>query len=110
MPLRDVAVLYRSHYHSLELQLELTRRGIPYVVRSGVRFFEQAHIKDVVAYLRIAANPYDELAWLRVLKLIPKIGKVTSQRIWARLHASAQPLALVRGGPLPEIRAAAASG
>src|SRR5437763_9333785 len=53
--LHDVAVLYRSHYHSLELQLELTRRGIPYRVRSGVRFFEQAHIKDVVSYLRLTA-------------------------------------------------------
>src|SRR5438270_5284391 len=59
--LRETAVLYRSHYHSLELQLELTRRGIPYRVRSGVRFFEQAHIKAVVTYLRLTANPRDEL-------------------------------------------------
>jgi DNA helicase-2/ATP-dependent DNA helicase PcrA len=51
---------YRAHYHALELQLELTRRGIPYEVRSGVRFFEQAHIKDLVAYLRLLVNPRDE--------------------------------------------------
>ena len=51
-PLEDIAVMYRSHYHSIELQLELTRRNIPYRVQSGVRFFEQAHIKDVVSYLR----------------------------------------------------------
>ena len=50
-------MLYRSHYQSLELQMELTRRSIPYEIRSGVRFFEQAHIKDVLAYLKIVMNP-----------------------------------------------------
>ena len=68
VPLEETAVLYRSHYHSLELQLELTRRGIPYRVRSGVRFFEQAHIKDVISYLRVVTNPRDELAWKRILR------------------------------------------
>lgn len=58
--LEEIGVLYRSHYHSIELQLELTRRNIPYRVQSGVRFFEQAHIKDVISYLRIIANPRDE--------------------------------------------------
>jgi DNA helicase-2/ATP-dependent DNA helicase PcrA len=81
-PLEDMAVMYRSHYHSIELQLELTRRGIPYRVQSGVRFFEQAHIKDVVAYLRIIVNPRDELAWKRVLKMIPGIGNVTANRVY----------------------------
>src|ERR687889_198729 len=82
VPLSELAVLYRSHYHSLELQLELTRRGIPYRVRSGMRFFEQAHIKDVVSYLRLVANPRDELAWKRVLRLIPNVGAATTNRIW----------------------------
>ena len=50
--LEEIAVLYRSHYHSIELQFELTRRNIPYRVQSGVRFFEQAHIKDVISYLQ----------------------------------------------------------
>ncbi|MBK9765694.1 MAG: hypothetical protein IPP63_01000 [Chloracidobacterium sp.] len=68
--LEDMAVLYRSHYHSIELQLELSRRNIPYRVQSGVRFFEQAHIKDVISYLRIIINPRDELAWKRILKMI----------------------------------------
>jgi DNA helicase-2/ATP-dependent DNA helicase PcrA len=54
-PLRNMAVLYRNHAHSLELQVELTRRGIPFAVRSGLRFFEQAHVKDVVSYLRARA-------------------------------------------------------
>jgi DNA helicase-2/ATP-dependent DNA helicase PcrA len=96
--LSDVAVLYRSHYHSLELQLELTRRGIPYRVRSGVRFFEQAHIKDVVSYLRLVANPRDELAWKRVLRLIPNVGAATVNRVWERIQVAADPLALVLRG------------
>jgi len=80
--LEDMAVMYRSHYHSIELQLELTRRGIPYRVQSGVRFFEQAHIKDVISYLRIIVNPRDELAWKRVLKMIPGIGNATANRVY----------------------------
>jgi DNA helicase-2/ATP-dependent DNA helicase PcrA len=94
--LEDMAVLYRSHYHSLELQLELTRRGIPYRIRSGVRFFEQAHIKDVVAYLRVITNPRDELAWKRILRLIPQVGQATANRIWEQLAYAPDPLALVR--------------
>jgi DNA helicase-2/ATP-dependent DNA helicase PcrA len=94
--LEDTAVLYRSHYHSLELQLELTRRGIPYRVRSGVRFFEQAHIKDVISYLRIITNPRDEMAWKRVLRMIPQVGTATANRIWERLSYAPDPLALVR--------------
>lgn len=80
--LEDIAVLYRSHYHSLELQLELTRRNIPYRVQSGVRFFEQAHLKDVISYLRIIVNPRDELAWKRILKMIPSVGNATANRIY----------------------------
>jgi DNA helicase II / ATP-dependent DNA helicase PcrA len=94
--LDEIAVLYRSHYHALELQLELTRRDIPYVVRSGIRFFEQAHIKDVISYLRLLVNPRDEIAWKRVLKLIPQIGQATANRIWERLAFAEEPLALVR--------------
>ncbi len=96
VPLEEIAVLYRSHYHSLELQLELTRRGIPYRIRSGVRFFEQAHIKDVVAYLRIITNPRDELAWKRILRLVPQVGPAIANRIWERLAAEPDPLALVK--------------
>ena len=77
--------MYRSHYHSIELQLELSRRGIPYRVQSGVRFFEQAHIKDVVSYLRVIVNPHDELAWKRILKMIPGIGRATASRIYEQI-------------------------
>lgn len=80
--LEDIAVLYRSHYHVLELQLELTRRNIPYRVQSGVRFFEQAHLKDVISYLRIIVNPRDELAWKRILKMIPSVGNATANKIY----------------------------
>ncbi len=88
IPFREMAVLYRSHYQSMELQMELAKRGIPFEVRSGLRFFEQAHIKDVAAYLRVMVNPCDELAWIRVLRLVPRIGAVTAQRIWKVISGS----------------------
>src|SRR5829696_8356869 len=87
--LEDIGVMYRSHYHSIELQLELSRRGIPYRVQSGVRFFEQAHIKDVVSYLRVIVNPRDELAWKRILKMIPGIGRATASRIYEAIAFAA---------------------
>lgn len=89
--LEEIGVLYRSHYHSLELQLELTRRNIPYRIQSGVRFFEQAHIKDVVSYLRIIVNPRDELAWKRILKMIPSVGTATANKIYESLALSVAP-------------------
>ena len=84
--LKDMAVLYRAHNHSMELQMELARRGIPFVVRAGVRFFEQAHIKDVLAHLRFIANPHDELAFKRVVKLAPGIGAASADALWAQLE------------------------
>ncbi len=97
--LEDIGVLYRSHYHVLELQLELTRRNIPYRVQSGVRFFEQAHIKDVISYLRIIVNPRDELAWKRILKMIPSVGNVTANRIYESLAYAENPFAVVSTVP-----------
>ena len=94
--LEEIGVLYRSHYHSLEFQLELTRRNIPYRIQSGVRFFEQAHIKDVVSYLRIIVNPKDELAWKRILKMIPSVGNATANRIYESLAYAENPFALVK--------------
>src|SRR5438876_419677 len=80
--LNDVAVLYRAHYHALELQLELSRRGIPYQITSGIRFFEQAHIKDVTSFIRFVANPRDEVAFNRMVKLLPGIGNRTAENLW----------------------------
>ncbi len=82
-----MAVLYRSHFHALELQLELTRRNIPFSITSGIRFFEQAHIKDVVAYLRLVANPRDELSFKRVVQLLPGIGAKAAEKLWTRFSA-----------------------
>src|SRR5262249_23725052 len=87
--LRQMAVLYRSHFHALELQLELTRRNIPFNVTSGIRFFEQAHIKDVAAYLRLALNPADELAFKRIAQLLRGIGGKGADKLWTRFSAAA---------------------
>ena len=80
--LNDIAVLYRAHYHALELQLELSRRGIPYQITSGIRFFEQAHIKDVTSFIRFVANPRDQVAFNRMVKLLPGIGNRTAENLW----------------------------
>jgi len=85
IPKKEIAILYRSHYHAMELQLELTRRGIPFSITSGIRFFEQAHIKDACALLRLVQNPGDEPAFLRLLSLLPRVGEKTALRIWASL-------------------------
>ncbi|HEY4491189.1 MAG TPA: ATP-dependent helicase, partial [Acidobacteriota bacterium] len=90
--LNQIAVLYRAHFHSMELQLELTRRGIPFVIHSGVRFFEQRHIKDVVAYLKVLLNPYDELSWRRILLLLPGIGTKTAERLWQWIRMQQDPV------------------
>ncbi len=94
--LNSIAVLYRSHYQSMELQLELQRRGIPFEVRSGLRFFEQAHIKDILAYLKVMHNPYDELSWKRILKMLPGVGNVTATKIWNEISATDSPLDALR--------------
>ena len=91
--LNDMAVLYRSHYQSMEIQMELTKRGIPFEIRSGLRFFEEAHIKDVLAYLKVFHNPRDEIAWSRILKLLAKIGPKTAEKIFQQLNQSPEPLA-----------------
>ncbi len=80
--LNEIAVLYRAHYHAIELQLELSRRGIPYVITSGVRFFEQAHVKDVTSFIRFIANPRDEVAFKRMVKLLPGIGGKSADSLW----------------------------
>ena len=86
--LNEIAVLYRAHYHAVELQLELSRRGIPYQITSGVRFFEQAHIKDVAAFLRFVANPRDEVAFKRMVKLLPGIGGKSADNLWQTWESS----------------------
>jgi DNA helicase-2/ATP-dependent DNA helicase PcrA len=82
VPWEEIAVLYRSHFHALELQLELTRQQIPFSITSGIRFFEQAHVKDVVAYLKLTANPRDEVSFKRLALMLPGIGARAAEKIW----------------------------
>jgi DNA helicase-2/ATP-dependent DNA helicase PcrA len=96
-PLDDIAVLYRSHYQSMELQMQLQARGVPFEVRSGLKFFEQTHIKDILSFLRILINPSDELSWKRILKLIPGIGDITAGKLWDALYLSGDPLSTISG-------------
>jgi DNA helicase-2/ATP-dependent DNA helicase PcrA len=93
VPLGRIAVLYRNHHDSVVLQGDLVRRGIPYTVRSGLRFFEQAHIKDVLAHLRVVLNPRDEASWRRVLLLLPGIGPARAAALYQQLARSTDPLA-----------------
>ena len=95
--LNEIAVLYRAHYHAVELQLELSRRGIPYQITSGIRFFEQAHIKDATSFIRFVANPRDEVAFKRMVKLLPGIGNRTAENLWQK-WATDVPAAGAEGG------------
>ncbi len=89
--LNEIAVLYRAHFHAMELQMELTRRNIPYVITSGLRFFEQAHIKDVACFLKVAINPRDEMAFKRIARLLPGIGGATADKLWREFHGKPLP-------------------
>jgi DNA helicase-2/ATP-dependent DNA helicase PcrA len=80
--LDKMVVLYRSHFHAMELQLELTKRHMPFSITSGIRFFEQAHVKDVTAYLKLVINPRDELAFKRLVEMFPGIGPRASEKLW----------------------------
>ena len=81
-----MAVLYRSHFHALELQLELTRRNIPFAISSGIRFFEQAHVKDVAAHLKLICNPLDEVSCKRAAMLMRGIGTKGADKLWTIFH------------------------
>jgi DNA helicase-2/ATP-dependent DNA helicase PcrA len=91
----EIAVLYRSHFQSMELQMEFQRKGIPFEVRSGLTFFEQAHVKDVLSFLKIIANPQDEISWKRVLKLVPGIGNITAGKVWNFIQTRESPVEAV---------------
>ena len=81
--LSAIAVLYRAHFQALDIQLELSRVQIPYQITSGVKFFEQAHVRDLVALLRFVYNPGDTMAWQRIAILLPKVGEKGAQKIHA---------------------------
>lgn len=86
--LNEIAVLFRAHYLAAELEMELTKRNIPFIVRGGIRFFEQAHIKDVLAHIKIAINPSDEISWIRALSIQPGIGTVYASRVFEEFSST----------------------
>jgi len=88
--LSNMAVLYRSHFHALELQLELTRRNIPFSITSGIRFFEQAHIKDAAAFLKLVVNPTDEISFKRLAQMLPGIGAKGADKLWKEFNGQWQ--------------------
>lgn len=96
IPLKDIAVLFRSSFFSFDLELELSKANIPFQKFGGMKFVETAHIKDVMAFLRIVVNPKDVISWYRVLLLHEGVGPKTAQRILdelatARITIKAEP-------------------
>ena len=87
MELRQQAVLMRTSHDSDLLELELTRRQIPFVKYGGLRYLEAAHVKDLIALFRLVDNPADELSWFRVLQLLDGVGPVTARRVLDALIA-----------------------
>ena len=83
----DIVILYRAHFHAMELQVELTRNQIPHIVTSGTRFFEQAHIKDALCFLRVMHTSDDALAFQRFMMLLPGVGLATAARLWKKLDS-----------------------
>lgn len=83
--LRDMAVLYRAHFHSIELQMALGRMRMPYAITSGIGVFEQSHVKDVVAFLRVCENRSDFMAFSRLLGLLNGVGEKTIHALWTKL-------------------------
>ena len=88
--LSDITVLYRAHYQAVDLQMELTRQHLPFQITSGVQFFEQAHIKDLVAQIKFAYNPNDSRAFHRFVGLLPKVGEKTAEKIFGTAYMEAQ--------------------
>lgn len=100
--LNEIAVLYRAHFHSMEVQMELTRHGIPFQITSGMRFFEQAHVKDVAAFLKFVVNPRDEVAFKRLARLLPGIGARSAEALWKQVSERLDEMPALGRGPLSE--------
>jgi DNA helicase II / ATP-dependent DNA helicase PcrA len=101
MLLKQQAVLFRSSSHSAALELELTRRNIPFVKFGGLKFLDTAHVKDILAILRFVENPRDRVAGFRVLKLLPGVGPVSAQRVLDDVAQSADAAGALRDVPAP---------
>ena len=100
--LHDIAVLFRSGFHSFKLEIELAGHAIDFDKRGGLKLTESAHIKDLLSFFRVVINPWDSLSWNRILLQVDKVGPKTVQKILAELKASPSPfaaLAVYRPGP-----------
>jgi DNA helicase-2/ATP-dependent DNA helicase PcrA len=107
IPLREMAVLFRAGYMSADLEIELANRNIPFEKWGGLKFLEAAHVKDVVAFLRVIENPRDEVSWYRVLTLMPGIGDATARALMASMAERGwDPEALTHWAPPPRAREA----
>jgi DNA helicase-2/ATP-dependent DNA helicase PcrA len=87
IPLNQIAVLFRASFHSFDLEIELVREGISFVKVGGFKFMESAHIKDVLAHLRVISNPLDRISWYRILLLLDHIGPKTAMEIYETIQA-----------------------
>src|SRR6202011_797233 len=99
--LKQQAVLFRTSSHSGPLEVELTRRNIPFVKFGGLKFLDAAHVKDVLALLRFVENPRDRVAGFRVLHLLPGIGPASAQRILDQMAEATDPLSALCSLPCP---------
>jgi DNA helicase-2/ATP-dependent DNA helicase PcrA len=96
VPLWDMAVLFRSSFHSFDLEIELARHNIPFIKRGGFQFMETTHIKDLLAHLRVLANPCDAVSWNRILLLLEGVGAQLSQKVTRWLLNASQPIERLR--------------
>jgi DNA helicase II / ATP-dependent DNA helicase PcrA len=99
LALREMAVLFRSGFHSYKLELELAHRQLPFEKRGGQKLTESAHVKDVLSYLRVIANPHEHLSWNRILLLVDKIGPKTARNLLEELRAAEDPIGLLADYP-----------
>src|SRR6201999_1852354 len=99
--LKQQAVLFRTSSHSGALEIELTRRNIPFVKFGGLKFLDAAHVKDLLALLRFVENPRDRVAGFRVMHLLPCIGPASAQRVLDRMAESADPIGALCALPSP---------
>jgi DNA helicase-2/ATP-dependent DNA helicase PcrA len=99
--LKEQAVLFRTSSHSGPLEVELTRRNIPFVKFGGLKFLDAAHVKDVLAFLKFVENPRDRVAGFRVLHLLPGIGPASAQRILDQTSVLADPISALQSLPIP---------
>ena len=99
--LKQQAVLFRASHHSGPLEVELTRRNIPFVKFGGLKFLDAAHIKDVLALLRFVENPRDKVAGFRLMQLLPGVGPTSAQRVLEHIAAAADPMDALASAPAP---------